>query len=50
MKSKEDIRQGIWKLFVEKKVARFPGAEGRIPNFIGAEACARVLAETWIWK
>ncbi len=50
MKSKEDIRQDIWKLLVEKKVARFPGAEGRIPNFIGAEACAKVLAETSIWK
>jgi 5-formyltetrahydrofolate cyclo-ligase len=50
MRSKEDIRQGIWKLLVEKKVARFPGAEGRIPNFIGAEVCAKVLAETPIWK
>ena len=49
MRSKEDIRQGIWKLLVEKKVARFPGAEGRIPNFIGAEACAKILAETVIW-
>lgn len=50
MRSKEDIRQAIWKLLVEKKVARFPGAEGRIPNFTGAEACAKVLAETSIWK
>jgi 5-formyltetrahydrofolate cyclo-ligase len=50
MRSKEDIRQGIWKLLVEKKVARFPGAEGRIPNFIGAEACAQVLAEASLWK
>ncbi|MBI2181187.1 MAG: 5-formyltetrahydrofolate cyclo-ligase [Deltaproteobacteria bacterium] len=50
VRTKENIRQGVWKLLVEKKVARFPGAEGRIPNFIGAEACARVLAETPIWK
>jgi 5-formyltetrahydrofolate cyclo-ligase len=50
MRSKEDIRQGIWNLLVEKKVARFPGAEGRIPNFVGAEACARLLAETAFWK
>ena len=34
----------------EKKVARFPGAQGRIPNFIGAEACARLLAEKPYWK
>ena len=33
-----------------KKVARFPGAEGRIPNFIGAEACARHLAEAAWWQ
>jgi 5-formyltetrahydrofolate cyclo-ligase len=50
MRSKEGIRQGIWKLLVEKKVARFPGAEGRIPNFIGAEACAKILAQSAIWK
>jgi len=50
MKSKDAIRQEIWQLLVQKKVARFPGAEGRIPNFIGAEACAKVLAETVIWK
>ena len=37
-------------MLVEKKVTRFPGADGRIPNFIGAEACAKVLAETAIWK
>ena len=50
MKTKDVIRQEVWQLLVQKKVARFPGAEGRIPNFIGAEACAQVLAETPIWK
>ncbi len=35
---------------MEKKAARFPGAAGRIPNFIGAEACAGLLAETSHWK
>ena len=34
----------------KQRVARFPGAEGRIPNFIGAEACAKQLAETPYWK
>ena len=31
-------------------MARFPGAQGRIPNFIGAEVCARLLAEKSYWK
>ncbi|HXG53285.1 MAG TPA: 5-formyltetrahydrofolate cyclo-ligase [candidate division Zixibacteria bacterium] len=50
MRSKDEIRRDVWGRLVEKKVARFPGAEGRIPNFIGAEACARLLAETPYWK
>ncbi len=50
MKTKDAIRKDIWALLQKKKVARFPGAEGRIPNFIGAEACAMVLAEPLIWK
>ena len=50
MRSKEDIREAVWRRLREKKVARFPGAEGRIPNFIGAEACARLLSETTYWK
>lgn len=31
-------------------VARFPGAEGRIPNFTGAEAAAGRLRETDRWQ
>ncbi|HEU4341801.1 MAG TPA: 5-formyltetrahydrofolate cyclo-ligase [Candidatus Binatia bacterium] len=50
MKSKDTIREEIWSRLVENRVARFPGARGRIPNFIGAEACAAVLAETVFWK
>ncbi len=34
----------------QKKVARFPGADGRIPNFTGAEKCARVIAASRWWK
>ena len=34
----------------KKKSCALSGAEGRIPNFIGAEACAKVLAETLFWK
>jgi 5-formyltetrahydrofolate cyclo-ligase len=50
METKDVIREEIWKRLRRRKVARFPGAAGRIPNFIGAEACARVLAETSFWK
>jgi 5-formyltetrahydrofolate cyclo-ligase len=32
------------------KVARFPGAEGRIPNFVGAEAAAGRLRELPAWR
>jgi 5-formyltetrahydrofolate cyclo-ligase len=50
MKSKDSIRRQVWNLLQAEKVARFPGAEGRIPNFVGAEKCAPILAELTIWK
>ena len=50
MRSKDDIRESVWEILQKKKVARFPGAVGRIPNFIGAEACTKQLAETRYWK
>jgi 5-formyltetrahydrofolate cyclo-ligase len=50
MGSKGEIREKVWLRLQEQKVARFPGAEGRIPNFIGAEACARVIAQIPFWK
>jgi 5-formyltetrahydrofolate cyclo-ligase len=50
MPSKEEIRQNIWSVMQHQKVARFPGTQGRIPNFIGAEVCARLLAEKSYWK
>ncbi len=31
-------------------MTRFPGAEGRIPNFTGAEAAAERLRETDVWR
>jgi 5-formyltetrahydrofolate cyclo-ligase len=48
--NKESVRQRIWSLMTEQKVVRFPGADGRIPNFVGAEEAARKLAETPEWK
>lgn len=50
MRSKDELRQRVWTILRQQKAARFPGAEGRIPNFIGAEACAKKLAETAYWK
>ena len=50
MKSKDQIRKWVWNEMQNRRVARFPGAVGRIPNFIGAEACAKLLAETAFWK
>jgi 5-formyltetrahydrofolate cyclo-ligase len=50
VKSKDDIRNQIWSLLEKKKAARFPGATGRIPNFVGAVACAKLLAESPLWK
>jgi 5-formyltetrahydrofolate cyclo-ligase len=50
MQSKEEIRQKVWSVMQREKGARFPGAQGRIPNFAGAEVCARLLAEKSYWK
>jgi 5-formyltetrahydrofolate cyclo-ligase len=50
MKTKDEIRKRIWLRLQEQRVARFPGAEGRIPNFSGAEACVNLISETPYWK
>jgi 5-formyltetrahydrofolate cyclo-ligase len=50
MRTKDAIREEIWASLQKKKVARFPGATGRIPNFIGSETCARLLAQTKWWR
>jgi 5-formyltetrahydrofolate cyclo-ligase len=47
---KQATRDHIWALLTERRVARFPGAVGRIPNFVGAEAAARRLAESPVWQ
>lgn len=46
---KATLRQKVWEGLTEARVARFPGAHGRIPNFVGAEAAARRLASTDVW-
>jgi len=50
MRSKDDIRESVWQSLQKERAARFPGAAGRIPNFIGAESCAKQLAEIHYWK
>ncbi|MGE5057888.1 MAG: 5-formyltetrahydrofolate cyclo-ligase [Betaproteobacteria bacterium] len=50
MRTKDEIRRDVWDSLKENRVARFPGVEGRIPNFIGAEACATLLAGAPYWR
>jgi len=50
MDDKFIIREQIWKTLETKKVALFPGARGRIPNFRGAEKAAQLLSSLPEWK
>jgi 5-formyltetrahydrofolate cyclo-ligase len=47
---KQAIRERIWALLEEKGAAAFPGAHGRIPNFVGASAAADRLAQEDEWR
>jgi 5-formyltetrahydrofolate cyclo-ligase len=47
---KQAIRDGIWALLEERGAAAFPGARGRIPNFVGASAAADRLAGLDEWR
>jgi 5-formyltetrahydrofolate cyclo-ligase len=48
--AKAALREQTWAALSVKGVARFPRPEGRIPNFVGAEAAARLLATTAAWQ
>lgn len=48
--TKDDVRHKVWTEMEKLQVSRFPGATGRIPNFTGAEKCARLLDEIPEWK
>ena len=48
--AKAALRQEVWSAMRAAKVARFPGAEGRIPNFTGAEAAAERLRAMPVWQ
>lgn len=49
-REKQETREHVWRLLTISRVARFPGAKGHIPNFVGAERAARVLASLPVWK
>lgn len=49
-KTKQEIREETWRRMEELRVARFPGAFGRIPNFIGAEKAASLLTKLEEWR
>jgi 5-formyltetrahydrofolate cyclo-ligase len=48
--AKAALRQEVWSQMSAARVARFPGAAGRIPNFTGAEAAAERLRATGEWQ
>jgi 5-formyltetrahydrofolate cyclo-ligase len=49
MRSKNEVRADVWRAMKREGVSRFPGAEGRIPNFAGAKAAAERLAKHPLW-
>src|SRR6516164_314646 len=48
--AKAALRQQVWSQMSAARVARFPGAAGRIPNFVGAEAAAERLRGMDVWR
>jgi 5-formyltetrahydrofolate cyclo-ligase len=50
MRSKDQVRRAVWRAMDREGVSRFPGAEGRIPNFAGAKSAAETLAAHRTWK
>ncbi|MFI5397160.1 MAG: 5-formyltetrahydrofolate cyclo-ligase [Candidatus Binatia bacterium] len=48
--TKDDIRQRVRTRLMLAGVARFPGVDARIPNFVGSDRAARLLCELPMWK
>ena len=48
--AKAALRERVWSALDRPGVARFPKPANRIPNFVGAEAAARRLADTAEWQ
>jgi 5-formyltetrahydrofolate cyclo-ligase len=49
-KEKQAVRERVWAELERARAARFPGAQGRIPNFRGAEGAAERLAAVPEWR
>jgi 5-formyltetrahydrofolate cyclo-ligase len=49
VRSKDAVRLDIWRSMDREGVSRFPGAEGRIPNYAGAKAAADRLTRHPAW-
>jgi 5-formyltetrahydrofolate cyclo-ligase len=49
-RAKQAVRERVWALLERERVARFPGATGRIPNFVGASAATARLASLPAWR
>jgi 5-formyltetrahydrofolate cyclo-ligase len=50
MRTKDQVRRAVWKAMDREGISRFPGAEGRIPNFAGAKLAAEKLAGHRSWR
>jgi len=50
MRSKDQVRRAVWRAMDREGVSRFPGAEGRIPNFAGAKLASQRLAGHRLWR
>lgn len=48
--TKDDIRQRVRTRLMLAGVARFPGVDARIPNFVGSDRAALLLCELPMWK
>jgi 5-formyltetrahydrofolate cyclo-ligase len=49
VRGKDEVRRDVWRAMDRDGVSRFPGAEGRIPNFAGAKGAAERLARHPVW-
>lgn len=50
LEHKAAIRERVWAALEQSGASRFPGVEGRIPNFAGAEEAAEQLRELDLWR
>ncbi|MFQ5667273.1 MAG: 5-formyltetrahydrofolate cyclo-ligase [Candidatus Binatia bacterium] len=48
--TKDEIRQKVRARLEAAGAVRFPGIDGRIPNFVGAERAAQLLRQLPMWK